>query len=332
MNNILLLGAGFSRNWGGWLASEAFEYLLGCKEIINNSHVRKLLWRHKDNGGFEAALALIQQQWKINPQKNLPHLIALQDSIQQMFFDMNTAFLELNNLEFQPMQEKMLRTTMASFDAIFTLNQDLLLEHLYLNDNVSLASQGIWSGFQLPGLTPQPSKQFKNVNSTANKDWLPIDPADFQVQSKMQPYFKLHGSCNWRYPTGSPLLVMGGNKEGEIYTHPILSWYQQKFDEYLAKADARLLVIGYGFRDVHINSAIEKAVDEHGLKIFIIDPFGADLAWKLNETRTKGAIPAGSSLEELFKKSIIGASRRSLKETFGDDSVEHSKVMRFIEG
>ncbi len=30
---ILLLGAGFSRNWGGWPASEAFEYLLGCPQV-----------------------------------------------------------------------------------------------------------------------------------------------------------------------------------------------------------------------------------------------------------------------------------------------------------
>jgi hypothetical protein len=30
---ILLTGAGFSRNWGGWLANEAFEYLLGSSHI-----------------------------------------------------------------------------------------------------------------------------------------------------------------------------------------------------------------------------------------------------------------------------------------------------------
>jgi len=33
-NYLLLLGAGFSRNWGGWLASEAFEYLLGSPEMM----------------------------------------------------------------------------------------------------------------------------------------------------------------------------------------------------------------------------------------------------------------------------------------------------------
>ena len=39
MNHILLLGAGFGRNWGGWLAGEVFEYLIGCPEVdaeINN--------------------------------------------------------------------------------------------------------------------------------------------------------------------------------------------------------------------------------------------------------------------------------------------------------
>jgi hypothetical protein len=33
MPYYLLTGAGFSRNWGGWLANEAFEYLLGAPEI-----------------------------------------------------------------------------------------------------------------------------------------------------------------------------------------------------------------------------------------------------------------------------------------------------------
>ena len=34
---VLLTGAGFSRNWGGWLAIEAFEYLLGCPEWTETS-------------------------------------------------------------------------------------------------------------------------------------------------------------------------------------------------------------------------------------------------------------------------------------------------------
>lgn len=332
MSKLLLLGAGFSRNWGGWLASEAFEYLIGCPQVNANEYVRKLLWQYKDDGGFEAALAKVQQDWTRNPQENLSHLTALQESVQQMFLDMNTAFLEHNNLEFQNDQSRMLCTAMANFDAIFTLNQDLLIEHRHLNDNVSLSIPGRWDGFQLPGLIPQPSATFPHISSTANKDWVPTDPGQFQVFPRLQPYFKLHGSSNWKHPSGSPLLVMGGNKEGEIRFHPILSWYQQQFDEYLARPNSRLLVIGYGFRDAHINRAIAQAVEQHGLKMFIIDPSGADLAWKLNSTRNRAAITVDTPLEDLFKMSVIGASRRSLKEIFGGDSIEHAKVMRFIQG
>jgi hypothetical protein len=52
--HILLTGAGFSRNWGGWLADEAFEYLLGHPLIDDG--LRTVLWRSKDTGGFESAL------------------------------------------------------------------------------------------------------------------------------------------------------------------------------------------------------------------------------------------------------------------------------------
>ena len=49
MTYILLTGAGFSRNWGGWLASEAFEYLIGCGEL--DSDLRTLLWDGEGKGG-----------------------------------------------------------------------------------------------------------------------------------------------------------------------------------------------------------------------------------------------------------------------------------------
>jgi hypothetical protein len=55
MRYLLLTGAGFSRNWGGWLADEAFEYLLGCAEIT--PFIRSQLWKTKGlKLGFEDTL------------------------------------------------------------------------------------------------------------------------------------------------------------------------------------------------------------------------------------------------------------------------------------
>ena len=57
MPHILLTGAGFSKNWGGWLAKDAFEYLLGCPI---DASIRSLLLRYRQNGGFEKALDDLQ--------------------------------------------------------------------------------------------------------------------------------------------------------------------------------------------------------------------------------------------------------------------------------
>jgi hypothetical protein len=63
MTFVLLTGAGFSRNWGGWLATETFEYLLGCSEV--DANLRHLLWTSKRNGtGFEDALAHLQEEYQ----------------------------------------------------------------------------------------------------------------------------------------------------------------------------------------------------------------------------------------------------------------------------
>ena len=90
------------------------------------------------------------------------------------------------------------------------------------------------------------------------------------------------------------------------------------------------MVIGYGFRDQHINSTIAAGISS-GLKLFIIAPEGAELAQRLNTTSIPGQIRAPTPLEEDFEISLIGASRRSLGEIFGRDDVEYAKVLRFFD-
>jgi hypothetical protein len=67
--HILLTGAGFSHNWGGYLATEAFEYLLTVTE--GDDDLRSILWADKANGlAFEDSLAKLQNSFekKYSPQ------------------------------------------------------------------------------------------------------------------------------------------------------------------------------------------------------------------------------------------------------------------------
>jgi SIR2-like domain len=326
MNCVLLLGAGFTRNWGGWLAVEAFEYLLGCPETVGDPRLRDLLWKHQTVGGFEDALAELQLAFLQDPRRNERPLTAFQNAVTRMFDDMNRAFFAGGNWD---PDNAITRTLLTKCDAIFTLNQDVFLEQHYLNDNIALIGARGWAGPQIPGMRRVPAQDVIHANSWARSTWVPLPDNEFRVDARLQPFFKLHGSSNWPDPNGRRLLVMGGGKAIEINQSPILKWYAEEFSEYLSQPNTRLMVIGYGFRDEHINDTIKRGVDR-GLRMFIISPEGAEVAMKLNPTRRAGGIAAPTELEAVLQQALIGASRRQLREIFRSDIVEYDKVTRFF--
>lgn len=315
----ILLGAGFSRNWGGWLASEAFDYLIGCETV--DADIKELLWQHKDKNGFEGALEELQNNFRQNPDvETVKRLKRLQEAITQMFDAMDRAFAE-TDFEFQNDIAYLVRTFLVQFDAIFSLNQDLLLERHYLDGNVELSSVRRWNGWQIPGMKRIPGSAASPLEKHTGK-WTPMSPDDWIISSNLQPYIKLHGSSNWINRDGGQLLVMGGNKTEIIQQRDILVWYFSRFVEYLSNDEARLMAIGYGFHDDHINAAIFEAASRNGLKLFVIDPTGVDVTDNVSE-----AVIRASAAREGF---IVGASTRNLTETFGNDVAEHTKLMRFF--
>lgn len=325
MNPIILLAAGFSRNWGGFLATEAFEYLLGCPEIARNERLRRLLWKHQHAGGFEDALAEVQRD-----RKRATYSADLQDfqtAVTRMFDEMNRGYAALPGIEFQQDHTRMVRTFLTRFNAIFSLNQDTLLEQHYLNDNVSLSSGGKWDGYDLPGLKLEIRLDAPPLQPPPTQIWTPS--GNLELQPRSQPLIKLHGSSNWRDKQDGSLLIMGGDKTGAIQSHAILRQYADEFQKRLSQPDTRLMIVGYGFRDPHINDVITAAV-QRGMKFFVIDPAGSGLARSLNPLRQHNVIQQGTALEDTFEAGLMGASRRSLSDIFGRDVVEHAKVMRFF--
>jgi SIR2-like protein len=320
MTRILLTGAGFSRNWGGWLANEAFEYLLGCTEL--DEPTRRLLWRSKESGGgFEDTLADLQNARDEQTKKRCADLTA---ALVGMFNEMGLGFMR-RQFEFRdpPEVTYMVKTFLAQFDAIFTLNQDTLLEQHYLDMMVG----GRWNGNNMPGVRPLHPHSEAYPNPHARISPKQPDPDNFRLSPGIQPYIKLHGSCNWNAGTsGARILIMGGRKAISIDQFPLLSWYHGEFRSFLSRPGARLMVIGYSFSDRHINDAIAEGV-ERGLKLFIVDPMGVDV---LDKRRSE---PVGRGRDEYMDKlspHIIGASRRPISSIFNDDVVEHARMMKFF--
>ena len=157
MASILPTGAGFSRNWGGWLTTEAFEYLLGRPEI--NLRLRNIHWAC--NGNFESAL----QEARGRPQSGQDDsasddLSRFNAMLSAMFESMKMGYrrtpLETDQVASAIRTDKFL----SEFDAIFTLNQDTLLEQHYMYRPAHEATHGRWQGVEVPSLEePSPVVQ-----------------------------------------------------------------------------------------------------------------------------------------------------------------------------
>jgi SIR2-like domain len=322
MNYILLTGAGFSRNWGGWLADECFEYLLSCSEIT--PVIRRELWKSKAQKlGFENTLHELRALCaEYQDDRHHRELSAFETMLEGMFHTMRIGF---ERVQFEPAHDVprvggtpyFVRDFLAKFDAIFTLNQDTLLEQQYRNVNLRQASQGKWLGLETPGL--------KEITTNGQRYaspglYMPEGPP-YSVTQRQQPYYKLHGSANWRRNgANSALLIMGGNKSSDIDAVPLLAWYREEFKRFMHQSDIRLMIIGYGFQDAHINAIIHGA----GARIFIINPEGVDI---LDNAPSPDGLKDGMKL--VLQDNIIGASRRSLADTLSGDTVERTKLTKF---
>ena len=155
---------------------------------------------------------------------------------------------------------------------IFTLNQDMFFERLYPNNAAAELS--------IPGIDNNPEWFTTHFNESLEpSDYLRLPTEDELKLIKdslldVGGYFliKLHGSYNWISSNGSDMdmMVIGRGKAEQIKSEPLLKHYFEIFDYVLSKGQCRLLIIGYGFGDKHINSIISKAITDHGLKIYIL--------------------------------------------------------------
>jgi hypothetical protein len=249
-----------------------------------------------------------------------------------MFDDMNKAFVFQSPARFEPSNQTqyLIRNFLVRFDAIFTLNQDLLLEQNYLDHITSAYAIREWNGGHMPGMVPTPGQ---GTVQPIDAKWSPAK--QFEIRKGWQPFFKLHGSSNWfeileGKPDGGRMLVIGGNKEPDIERHEILRWSHKQFREHLLRRETRLMVIGYSFRDKHINKHIHEAAEGGNLRLFIIDPCGVDVLQNAKEQYD--ALGRAHTLFKKLEPLLMGASRRTLHTIFGgNDSAEFRKVMRFFD-
>lgn len=314
-NKVLFTGAGFSRNWEGWLSSEITYRLLkeinkGPPEIIDE-YYKQL---SADQGNYETVLQEFQKLHLSNPENVafLECLTFIEDAIRTCFFEMDRLY-DGKFPAISTSAEYNAEVFLANFDYIFTLNQDLLIEKRFIN----LFSRPIFNrtynpnrhGIVLPGIRGN-LDQFRLYDlGLKTQNDLIIEVIDEPVNIAREsvgflPYIKLHGSYNWQTMSGNRLIISGGNKNKQINEFSLLNSYLDFFSETIKLPDTLIVAIGYGFNDKHINDALLTAFKNGGAQLYINHPRGLN------------SMPSG------FIKSLHGqlydSEQRTLREIFSD--------------
>ncbi len=256
-NLMLLTGAGFTHNFGGFLAREMWSKIFNNPLVQANTEARRLLL---DDFDFESV-------YSAKMSRGAETIKIIREAVEAAYKDLDDT---VKNWVFNQDNPTALNTyglgELLSFISskgsdqgwFFTLNQDLYMERKnnYRSPGASFGQPSVDGDGSVKLVTLPDQAGVEKAKSTLNN----------------ASYIKLHGSYGWVSSHGGKQMVIGKNKESDIDQEPLLKWYFEIFQNLIYEGDKKLLVIGYGFADNHINDILLKGVQEHRLSIYVISP------------------------------------------------------------
>lgn len=279
-NFVLLTGAGFTLDFGGFLANEMWALIFNSPTLKDYPRIKSLMqndfdyesiyYKVIDSNDFDgkekkALTDAVFSAYKYlddSVRKYRPSIIAGQIA------DISSAVSDFIG-RFSGLPKNTGRNDTKGF--FFTLNQDLLIERYF--SSLGLVTPYVGQ----PTIEIYQDKHY--IESTCSRT-LPatniyLEKNNFLSSSKFF-YVKLHGSWNWDSSDGTKKLVIGRNKINQINDEPVLKRYLEIFKEALSKGSIKLFVIGYGFGDEHINEIITNSIENNNLKLYVMNPFSPE--------------------------------------------------------
>lgn len=282
IKTTLITGAGFSKNFGGFLAAEMWTLIFNNPEVQKNEVLREELINNYD---YESVYENMTHQTRLFRDEDLriAGCKLLTDAIFTAYCKLDKIISEwkyrkdtpypINHYAIDAFLNKFSGNERSGKGFIFTLNQDLFFERKYINGN-PFAYPGIKYPYKL-------NEPMRGDSPLASEMHIYISHQEISAEEREKElcigdsfYVKLHGSFNWRSLDQQRLIITGQSpsKSEKIKTIGLLNWYWDILRDVLNQEDAKVLIIGYGFKDRHLNDVLEQAIFEKNLKIYIVSP------------------------------------------------------------
>lgn len=292
----MLTGAGFSKDFGGLLAREIRDELLNQSQIARDHRIYGLLtgaMSGNEDGNYELALSRLERARDRHAEREL-----FLDSLQKVFSEMDLSMM--SRLGDQKSTYSMTLSNALHFihgwltaegtcddgHYFFTLNQDVLVERYW-----SLPSQqeANYFGIRQVGSPIGTVKGLFHERISC-----PIRDLDMEIEQDLGEifasrlyYVKLHGSMNWMRGDGSRVMISGQDKEAKILTDPRLAGLWDCFKAQCLKEGVKILCVGYGFGDLHVNSVLAEALATKNAELVIISPSAWESRKKITDSAAK---------------------------------------------
>ena len=259
---VLLTGAGFTKDFGGFLASEMWAFIFNNPSLDNHPEIKNLL-RH--NFSYESVYHEVVKTLEYeNGDRD-----AIKEAVKSAYDKLDESIRGYHNKTNRTANSTTLTAFIERFHGadnsrgfFFTLNQDLFVERYC-------------------GRNPTPGVPLQGINQD-NKvvyQQLPDEDEVTQFLDGKNPlrsdrfhYVKLHGSYHWKDSAGNAHMVIGEDKTDQISREPLLKYYSEPFQKVLSAGSVEMFVIGYGFGDEHINKVIVDSIRDNGLALHVMNP------------------------------------------------------------
>ena len=315
-NKVLLTGAGFTANFGGPLAHEMWAGLFNNRQIQRHKEIREVMYQAQVRQKIKASDLISLRDYDYEAAY---HVIINEDYDDEIKDVMKLAMRSI----YDGIDKTISRSPFREYDAkqnclnlidnfkcsdkesyFFTLNQDIFIERYFRGTGLYISGfpEGNNNSTKLFGLERNMLSE-EHLFSVPNEDEI-IKISDRSNKDTRFFYIKLHGSYNWIKEQDNRIMIIGYNKLEQTKNEPLIKYYFEVFEKVLGQKHIDLLVIGYGFKDRHINDILTKHILKNELKLFIINPVPIDRF--MEELRKSTNEPNEYLLPQTIESSLRG--------------------------